>query len=107
MKFEFTPTQDFNFINDFAKQLGVNTKDDFIKVPANMGAGFIKRIFFDNNLSLLIHKYQLHDDLFLYRHAPGYQNDRLTFRFYEHTIVNKNQQSYMQILSSNVNKRIT
>lgn len=43
MIFQFTASPHFDFITQFAGQIGVPVRDDFLEIPKKMGEGYVRK----------------------------------------------------------------
>ncbi len=82
MVFEFTTSFDFDFITDFSKKYNLPLKDNYISIPPSMGKGYVRKIEFESDFRLLIHKYKLKEDFIIKRNPSTRANDLLSIFFY-------------------------
>lgn len=82
MIFEFTASFDFDFITDFSKKYNLPLKDNYISIPSSMGQGYVRKIEFETDFRLLIHKYKLKEDFIIKRNPATASNDLLSIFFY-------------------------
>lgn len=82
MTFEFTASRHFDFITEFARQIGAPIENDFIEIPKKMGEGYVRKISFSNDFRLLIHSYTLQEDLIIKRNPAIEKNDLRSIFFY-------------------------
>lgn len=86
MLFDFTPSEQFDFMTTFAQQVGVTLQDNTLTLPHSLGIGSIKRVRLVADFSLLIHQYTLTEELILRRTAAGNTPDRVNVMFQLHSI---------------------
>jgi hypothetical protein len=67
MIFQFTASQHFDFITQFAAQIKVPVRDNFLEIPKSLGEGFVRKVAFGNDFRLLIHRYTLKENLVIKR----------------------------------------
>lgn len=82
MIFEFTSKPNFNFIAEFSAQFNIPVFDNCLTLPAHIGKGYIKRIEFGTDFRLIIHHYNLKEDLIIKRNASVERNDLISIFFY-------------------------
>lgn len=82
MIFQFTASPYFDFITQFAGQIGASVKGDFLKIPQKMGEGYVRKVSFGNDFRLLIHCYTLKEDLVIKRNPAVEKNDLRSIFFY-------------------------
>lgn len=82
MKFEFVSGRDFNFIESLAATLGIEANNNCIRLPENMGDGFIKLIQLGPSFLLTIHRCRLKEELIIKRHSSAHAPGIVTIAFY-------------------------
>src|SRR5690606_2324788 len=82
MLFQFTASPDFDFITQFARQINAPLRDDFLEIPQEMGQGYIRKVAFDKDFRLLIHRYTLKEPLIIKRDPAIEKNDLRSIFFY-------------------------
>ena len=82
MLFDFAPDEKFNFLEAFAKRVGVSIQDATLALPAFLGEGSIKRMRQGEDFSLLIHHYILREELMLRRTAAAHAGERINVLFH-------------------------
>jgi AraC-like DNA-binding protein len=82
MTFSFSATPDFDFATQFAHYLQVPLHDGLLTLPAHLGQGYVRKLQFDADFKLTIHRYQLHEDLIVRRQAAGGSSDQVTIFCY-------------------------
>lgn len=82
MIFQFTASWHFDFITQFAEQINVPVRDNFLEIPKKMGKGYVRKVTFDNEFRLLIHSYTLKEDLVIKRNPAIENNDLRSIFFY-------------------------
>lgn len=82
MIFQFTASPHFDFITQFAGQIGVPVRDDFLEIPKKMGEGYVRKVTFGDDFKLLIHCYTLKEDLVIKRDPAVEKYDLLSLFFY-------------------------
>lgn len=82
MILRFTASPDFDFITQFAEQIGMPIKDNLLEIPKSMGEGFVRRITFGDDFRLLMHRYTLYEDFVIQRDPALEMNDLLSIFFY-------------------------
>ncbi len=82
MIFQFTASPHFDFITQFAGQIGVPVKDNFLEIPQKMGEGYVRKVSFGNDFRLLMHCYTLKEDLVIKRNPAVEKNDLRSIFFY-------------------------
>lgn len=82
MILRFTASPDFDFITQFAEQINVPIKDNLLVIPNSLGEGFVRRITFDDDFRLLMHRYTLKEDFVIQRNPALETNDLLSIFFY-------------------------
>lgn len=82
MTFSFFATPDFDFITQFAQHLQVPAHNNQVTLPAHLGQGSVRKLQFGTDFKLIIHRYDLQEDLIIKRQAFGGGNDQITIFFY-------------------------
>jgi len=82
MTFEFSASSDFDFITGFSEQFHLPVHDNLLLIPETMGEGYIRKIMFDNDFRLLIHRYKFTEDFIIRRNPASEPNDVITIFFY-------------------------
>jgi AraC-like DNA-binding protein len=82
MIFQFTASQHFDFITQFAAQIKVPVRDNFLEIPKSLGEGFVRKVAFGNDFRLLIHRYTLKENLVIKRNPSVEKNDLISIFFY-------------------------
>ncbi len=82
MILQFTASQHFDFITQFAGQISMPVSDDFLEIPKRMGEGYVRKVTFGNDFRLLIHCYTLKEDLIIKRDPAVEKSDLLSIFFY-------------------------
>ena len=119
MIFEFTSKLGFDFITEFSAKFKIPVFDDLLTIPPEMGTGYIRKVAFEKDFRVLIHRYNLKEDFVIKRHASIEQNDFISIFFYnneqlidfvsdENELVkfSHNNQSAVQLTSSDLNSTI-
>lgn len=119
MLFEFTSKPAFNFLAEFSEQFDIPVLEDCLTIPEDKGKGFIKKVEFGSDFRLVIHRYNLKEDLTIIRKASIGPNDQISIFFYNNEElldlvydVNKpvkfsrNNESAIQLTSSDMNSVI-
>jgi AraC-like DNA-binding protein len=113
--FEFTAKSDFNFLEDFGRKFKVPVIDNRLTIPASLGVGSIRKVDFDENFRLLIHRYKFKQAFVYKRYAPANRHDNIAIFFYNsETPINLladkqlayNNDSSIEIGSSDLNSEI-
>src|SRR5690606_2809792 len=82
MVVEFTASPDFDFITRFAEQVGAPVRDDLLMIPAELGAGYIRKVGFGEGFKLMVHRYVLKEDLIIKRNPDVNPDTLRTIFFY-------------------------
>lgn len=82
MIFEFTANSDFDFLRDFGKKFKVPVIDNRLIIPKSLGEGGIRKVDFDENFRLLIHRYKFKQEFVFKRNAPLHRHDNIAIFFY-------------------------
>ncbi|MBC7866746.1 MAG: helix-turn-helix transcriptional regulator [Gloeobacteraceae cyanobacterium ES-bin-316] len=82
MIFEFTSKLGFDFITEFSEKFSIPVLDNLLTIPPTMGTGYIRKIAFDKDFRVLIHRYNLKEDLVIKRNASIERNDFMSIFFY-------------------------
>jgi AraC-like DNA-binding protein len=82
MTFSFFATPDFDFITQFAQHLQVPAHNDHFTLPEHLGQGYVRKLQFGADFKLIIHRYDLREDLVIKRQAFAGGNDQITLFFY-------------------------
>ncbi len=82
MIFEFTANSDFDFLRDFGKKFKVPVIDNRLIIPKSLGEGSIRKVDFDENFRLLIHRYKFKQEFVFKRNAPLHRHDNIAIFFY-------------------------
>jgi AraC-like DNA-binding protein len=82
MTFEFTANSDFDFLRDFGKKFKVPVIDNRLIIPKSLGEGSIRKVDFDENFRLLIHRYKFKQEFVFKRNAPLHRHDNIAIFFY-------------------------
>lgn len=82
MIFQFTASQQFDFIKEFAEKFQLPVQENLLVIPKKYGEGYIRKITLDQDFRLLIHQYTLKEDLLIQRNATTKPNDLLSIFFY-------------------------
>lgn len=57
MVFEVTTDYGFDFITFFAKHINATLRNNFMKIPNEMGEGYVRKVDFGNDFKLTIHQH--------------------------------------------------
>ena len=79
IEFEFIAGRGFDFAATFAQRFNLEVKNHQVNVPDTLGAGTIKEVYLENDISLCMHNYQLKDTFVLKRLASSAQ-DQLSIK---------------------------
>lgn len=82
MIFQFTASPHFDFITQFAEEIKVPVRDHFLEIPKMMGKGYVRKVKFDDDFRLLVHRYTLKEDLVIRRDPAVETNDFRSIFFY-------------------------
>lgn len=82
MIFEFTARPQFDFITEFSQKYKIALNDNTIVIPEQMGEGFIRKIAFNEDFRLLMHRYRLKEDFTIIRNPSVVNNDLISIFFY-------------------------
>jgi AraC-like DNA-binding protein len=82
MTFSFFATPDFDFITQFAHHLQMPAHNDRFLLPEHLGKGYVRKLLFGTDFKLIIHRYDLREDLVIQRQAFEGGNDQITIFFY-------------------------
>jgi AraC-like DNA-binding protein len=82
MTFSFFATPDFDFITQFAQHLRMPAHSDRFLLPEHLGQGYVRKLSFGADFKLIIHRYDLREDLIIQRQAFEGGNDQITIFFY-------------------------
>ena len=82
MKFEFVSSGNFDFIESLAATMGISANKNCIRLPENIGEGFIKMIQFEPSFLLTIHRCRLKEELIIKRYSSAHASGLLTIAFY-------------------------
>lgn len=88
MIFEFVATGRTGFMAAFAERIGSKIKNGLIVLPASLGKGYIKALDLDPQIRMMVHEYELKEDLTFRRIAATKNKDVVTMTF--HNIFQKN-----------------
>jgi AraC-like DNA-binding protein len=119
MIFEFTSKPNFNVLAEFSAQFQIPVFDNCLTIPPYMGKGYIKRIEFGTDFRLIIHRYNLKEDLIIKRNASVERNDLISIFFYTNEQLidlvyneakpvkfSRNNESAIQLTTSDMNSVI-
>lgn len=82
MLFSFSATPYFDFLTHFARHIDVPVKDDLLIMPEKLGQGYIRRLNFNPEFKITLHRYTLQEDLIIKRKTSGMGNELITIFFY-------------------------
>jgi AraC-like DNA-binding protein len=82
MLFNFSATPDFDFLTQFARYINTPIQDDLLIMPEKLGEGYMRRISFNPEFKITLHRYTLQEDLILKRNTSGMGNELITIFFY-------------------------
>jgi len=82
MIFEFTPNSDFNFLHSFAGRIGTQVQGDILRLTPVLGEGFLRRMRFSVDFSLITHHYKLKEELILRRSATLIDHNKINLLFH-------------------------
>jgi len=82
MTFEFTASLHFDFITEFSARISVPIYNNLLLIPETMGEGYIRKVVFSTDFRLLVHRYNLKEDLIIKRHPAVVSNDLISIFFY-------------------------
>lgn len=82
MVFEFTPDENFNFLQAFAKRTGAERQGNTLMLPESLGEGSLRAMRLAPDFSLLIHHYVLTEELILRRTAADNAGDQINVLFH-------------------------
>ena len=82
MIFSFSATPGFDFMTYFAHHTGTTIDNDLMIIPHHLGEGYIRRLTFDPDFKITLHRYVLAEDLVIRRNTSGGGNDLITVFFY-------------------------
>ena len=102
MVFKFIPDFQFDFLQEFARYMNLEIRDNSISIRSLLGTGYIKKVTINEKFHIVIHKYNLKEPLLLKRIPSADQNEILTFRFVSHDVSDKEYLSNIQIFNYNV-----
>lgn len=80
--FEFEGSDHFDFISDFSRQFGFKLVKDWLVLPSSFGTGYIRKISFDPDFKMLIHRYRLKEDFVIKRRPSSGPSDLISIFFY-------------------------
>ena len=119
MIFEFTASPNFDFITDFSEQFKLLVDDNYLGFPKEKGEGYIRKVTFDSDFTLLMHRYKLNESFTIIRNPSKVPNDLISIFFYnceqpEDLVYKKenpvrfvrNNESAIQVTTSNLNSII-
>ena len=82
MIFEFTSRKDFDFITEFSEKFNFPVHEGLLSFPATIGDGYVRKIAFDSDFRILMHRYKLKEDFIIIRNPAIVRNDLLAIFFY-------------------------
>lgn len=82
MLFSFSATPGFDFLTQFARHIEVPLHDDLLIMPEKLGEGYIRRLSFNPEFKITLHRYTLKEDLIIKRNTSGMGNELITIFFY-------------------------
>lgn len=82
MIFEFTSKPDFDFLWEFSAKFNISIQDNYLKFPKGKGEGYIRKVDFDDDFRLLVHRYNLNEDFVIVRNPSKSPNDLISIFFY-------------------------
>lgn len=82
MVFSFAATANFDFLTQFSQHIRVPIADDMLTIPASLGEGYIRRLWFGKDFKITLHRYTLKEDFTIRRSCPEGGNDLITMFFY-------------------------
>ena len=82
MIFEFTARPHFDFITEFSQKYKIALNNNTLVIPDQMGEGFIRKVAFNEDFRLLMHRYNLKEDFTIIRNPSEVPNDLISIFFY-------------------------
>lgn len=82
MIFEFTPKPCFDFITEFSAKFNIPGFENLLPIPPAMGTGYSRKVAFEKDVRLLIHRYKLKENFVIKRNACVERNDFMSIFFY-------------------------
>jgi AraC-like DNA-binding protein len=82
MIFDFTATPGFDFLTQFGRHIKVQEHDDLLIIPEHLGQGYIRRLAFNQDFKITMHRYTFLEDLVIKRNSSGLGNELITIFFY-------------------------
>ncbi|MFD0793088.1 helix-turn-helix transcriptional regulator [Mucilaginibacter litoreus] len=82
MIFSFSATPDFDFLTRFAQYIQAPVRNDLLVIPERLGEGYIRKLSFNQEFKITLHRYTLQEDLIIKRNASGLGNELITIFFY-------------------------
>lgn len=82
MVFSFAATANFDFLTQFSQHIRVPIANDILTIPASLGEGYIRRLWFGKDFKITLHRYTLKEDFTIKRNCPEGGNDLITMFFY-------------------------
>ncbi|MBB6107856.1 AraC-type DNA-binding protein [Mucilaginibacter lappiensis] len=81
MFFEFTVQPGFNFVKSFGEKFNIPVFKNSLKIPDDLGEGYIKMIDIEPGFKLVLHHYTLKQDFHLKRHSPEESTEVISIVF--------------------------
>jgi AraC-like DNA-binding protein len=119
MTFEFTVEPGFNFFHSFAAHFKLNPSGNSLTIPAKLGKGKIRKVEFGSDFRLLIHRYEVREELIIRRRSGEVNHDLISIFFYHNEVplnmsyndngriqFSKHTDSAIQITSSDLNSEV-
>lgn len=102
MHIDFLPVTDFGYTKMFSRKAGLKLENNALRVPADLGNGFVKTLHIDNGLFIIIHSYQLKEILTINRKATTTPDGYITFRFVFYRGTDRDYLSNVQVLNDTI-----
>ncbi|MDR2038010.1 MAG: AraC family transcriptional regulator [Bacteroidales bacterium] len=102
MYIEFGPKWNSGYMDEFARKLNSEIRDNVLYLPSRFGQGYAKRIDIDSDLRVIIHSYNLKEPITFNRVATNTNKDSITFRFICYLEQDKNYLSNVQVLNDTI-----
>jgi AraC-like DNA-binding protein len=102
MHIEFLPHTDSGYTKMFSEKTGLKFENNALRIPADLGNGFVKRLTIDNGLFIIIHSYRLNELLTVKRKATTTPDGYITFRFVSYRGTDRDYLSNVQVLNDTI-----
>lgn len=79
---EFTTTPDFDFVTSFGEQINVPIHGNTLIIPPSSGTGYVRKMTLAADFKVILHRYRLHEELFIKRLPAVESVDLVNFIFH-------------------------